>query len=242
MFKKQWVCRMCTSVFLSMSVCVGVLVALRLSVAFACALPHCESFLKEDPRPQRLCADAERKRTRNEESSKSNRGLGRLTAGPGAFFGDSGHRVELTAHRWVPPPTPYPTPPECVPVRFHLVFTCLSSRHRMSHRAHPVPSFCSSAEKRSWPWRDQREIEKSSVITLCSPSSVRLHSWTELLNRPRSHTGDSQPAKERHGFSWAPPNKSSHFHFKVRSAFITHVEASVSSLIHSESEYHITST
>ncbi|KAI3353410.1 hypothetical protein L3Q82_019276, partial [Scortum barcoo] len=35
-------------------------------------LPHCKSFLKEDPRPQRLCADAERKRTRNDEMSPAN--------------------------------------------------------------------------------------------------------------------------------------------------------------------------
>lgn len=62
-------------------------------------LPHCESFLKEDPRPQRLCADAERKRTRNEESSESIGGHAQLAAGLGAFFGDPGLRVFLTAHR-----------------------------------------------------------------------------------------------------------------------------------------------
>ena len=32
----------------------------------ALSLSHCNSFLKEDPRPQRLCTDAERKRTRND--------------------------------------------------------------------------------------------------------------------------------------------------------------------------------
>lgn len=33
--------------------------------------------------------------------------------------------------------------------------------------------------------------------------------------------------KERSGFSWAPSNKSSHFHVAIRSAFILHVETSV---------------
>lgn len=48
-----------------------------------------------------------------------------------------------------------------------------------SHVSSPLilcPFFCSSEVKRSWPRRDERELEKSSVITLCSSSVVLLQS------------------------------------------------------------------
>ncbi|KAL2102359.1 hypothetical protein ACEWY4_001527 [Coilia grayii] len=57
------------------------------------AVPHCNSFLKEDPRPQHLCTDAERKRTRNDpESGGAGRGChsGSSDGCSGPCGGDSG--------------------------------------------------------------------------------------------------------------------------------------------------------
>lgn len=117
--------------------------------------PHCKSFLKEDPRPQRLCADAERKRTRNDESSWSNGGHAQHTAGLGAFFGDSGRRVELTAHRWISALVWF-----CgwylSLVFLHLLY-CFVSSHVSSHSS---CAFCSSevkwssrgTAKQKWVW------------------------------------------------------------------------------------------
>lgn len=75
----------------------------------------------------------------------------------------------------------------------------LFSRHRASHHTHPVPFFfffCSPEVKRSGPWRDERELERSSVITLCSPPLAILQSWTTRDLWPLTAT------KERNGFSW----------------------------------------
>lgn len=145
----------------------GVLVALGCRL-----LPHCKSFLKEDPRPQRLCADAERKRTRNEESSWSNRGHGQLTAGPSAFCGDSGHRVQLTAHRWRH---------TFLGVPIHG-----SHRHLLSQPLH-LPWYSSCAfvffvlflRGEMVQWRDEQEINHTSVITRC-PFAVLLLLRTQI--------------------------------------------------------------
>lgn len=105
----------------------------------------------------------------------------------------------------------------------------LLSRHCMSHHTHPVPfCFCSSEVKRSWPWRDERELERSSVITLCSSSSVLLRSWTTRDLRLVTAT------KEHNGLNWPPSNKSCHFHVSmIRSAFIVPVKTSMPSVVHS---------
>lgn len=59
--------------------------------------------------------------------------------------------------------------------------------------------FGSSEVKRSWPWRDEREIERSSVITLCSSSSSLL-----LQSRTTRDLRLVTVTKERSGLSLSP--------------------------------------
>lgn len=66
------------------------------------AASHCNSFLKEDPRPPPLCSDAERKRARNDpEPSEPDgeRAKHQLSERASHLAGVSGHRAQRQ-HHW----------------------------------------------------------------------------------------------------------------------------------------------
>lgn len=74
------------------------------------AVSHCNSFLKEDPRPPPLCGDAGRKRARNDPESSEPDGEHpqlQLSARASQLTGASGHWGQHTANRCVCTPIVY---------------------------------------------------------------------------------------------------------------------------------------
>ncbi len=78
--------------------------SLSRSITPCLPMSHCKSFLKEDPRPPRLCSDAGWKRARNDPESSFSHWQHtqlQLSERTAHITGASGHRAQHPDHRWV---------------------------------------------------------------------------------------------------------------------------------------------